>query len=429
VRTKPNFKEREKKMRGKRLVSFFTVLIVLLASSGMVFAGGSQPSGSAATGSGLQLKPVKIAVAFWQIDANALLIQKYLKEYVGPAFNTEFIFSEAIADSTALMTFMENAYASGCQGIMNYQNTAVEQAIAKANELGLFISANTQSEAKNDNLPYFTGFVTATAEGVAISFDELVKELFTDGKPHNVIIVSAGAGLGNREQYESTMSILKTLESVYGLKYEKTKETLAVARSETDAVNDKGIKITIYPGFPTGDTYVTGASALLQTGDYDTVLACNAAFARFTVAIDEVEKAYKNNIRVSAITAINDQTKKLFNTTDSTGHPSLDSAMLMPSVSTAAGMFALVYNGITGNAETVRVNGKGIYYNSPKWKCHSPAEYTRIEKINTSNDTWEINIDELRNMLIVTNPQATSDSIFKQLEGATADYILKARGL
>jgi hypothetical protein len=414
------------------LKKMFVVLFACMTIAGVSAGGGAQPSdksGIAASDGKAQFKPVKIAVSFWQIDANALLIRKYLKEYVSPVFNVEFMFSETLADSTALMTFMENAYASGCQGIMNYQNTAVEQAIAKANELGLYIAANTQSKAQNDDLPYFVGFVTATAEGVATSFDELVHELFTDGKPHNVIIVSAGAGLGNVEQYESTLAILRTLESIYGLKYEKNKEDLAVVRSETDCINNKGIKITIYPGFPAGDTYVTGASALLQTGEYDTVLSCNAAFARFTVAIDEVEKAYKKNIRVSAITAINDQTRQLFNTMDSTGNQSLDSALLMPSISTAAGLFALVYNGITGHAETVRVNGRGIYYDSPKWKCHNAREYNRIEKINTSNDTWEINIDELKKMLLVTNPQANSDSIYKLLEGITSDYILKARGL
>jgi hypothetical protein len=206
-------------------------------------------------------------------------------------------------------------------------------------------------------------------------------------------------------------------------------EELARSRAETQATNDKGIKIAIYPGYPTGNTYVTGMSTLLQTGDYDTILACNAAYAQFSVAVDEVEKAYKKDIRVAAITSITDQTKTAFTTIDSTGHNSLNSALLMPSISTATGLFALVYNGVTGFADNVRKNGSTLYYDSPKWKCSSVGEYGRIEQINTSPTKYEVSIDELKQMLGVFNPNISADSIYRQLEGVTSEYILKARGL
>jgi hypothetical protein len=409
---------------GKKTRKMCAVLLVLAVL--MTFAGcgkkGKEDAGPAP-------QAVKIAVVFWQIDANALLVQKYLQEYISPALNVSFMFSEAVEDADSLMTFMENAYAAGCQGIINYQNSSVEQALAKANELGMYIATNTTIKVENKDIPYNVGFVAADAAGVATSFGELVTDLVNDGKNHNVIIVSAGAGFGNPEHYEATTAILHTLEDVYGLRYEKPVESLAVSRAETSVANTKGIKITIYPGFPTGDTYVTGMSALLQTGEYDTILACNAAYARFAVAIDEVEKAYRKNIRVSAITAINDQTKTAFMTIDSSGNNSLDSALLMPSVSQAVGLFSLVYNGITGFADKVRVNGAGTSFNAPKWKCNNAAEYVRIEQINTANDKWEVTIDELKQMLVVFNPNADAASIYRQLESVRSDYILKARGL
>jgi len=219
------------------------------------------------------------------------------------------------------------------------------------------------------------------------------------------------------------------LENTYGLQYERPVETLAVSRAVTEAVNNRGIKITIYPGYPTGDTYVTGISTLLQTGEFDTILACNAAYARFLVAIDEVERAFRKNIRISAITAINDQTRTAFTTIDSTGNNTLDSALLMPSVSQAVGLFALVYNGITDHADKVRVNGEGAYYNAPKWKCNNADEYVRIERINSSDNTWEVTIDEVKQMLVTFNPNANAESIYRQLENVTSEYILRARGL
>jgi hypothetical protein len=408
------------------LRSVFVVLLTAAAVSGLSAGAGAEQGTPAPKDAA---KSVKIGIVFWQLDSNSMLVQKYFKDYVGPRLNTEFMFSEAIDNADKLMTFMENAYAAGCQGIINYQNSSIPQAIAKANELGMYIATNATPVPENKALPYNVGFVAAEASGVAKSFGELVKDMLNDGQKHSIIIISAGSAFGNPEHYEATIAILQTLAGLYGLKYTKEIKELAVTRAETEAANDKNVKIVIYPGYPTGNTYVTGLSTLLQTGEYDTILACNAAYARCAVAIDEVEKAYKKNIRISAITMIDDSTKTSFTTKDSIGDSSLNSAVVMPSISTAAGLFALVYNGVTGYAEKVRVNNAAYYFNSPKWKCTGAEEYTRIEKVNTSNTAWEVDIEELKKMLTVFNPQADAQSIYKQLESITAESVLKARGL
>ncbi|MDR0720080.1 MAG: hypothetical protein LBF78_10630 [Treponema sp.] len=400
----------------------FVILLTAAAVSGLSAGAGAEAPKNTA-------KPVKIGIVFWQLDSNALLVQKYFKDYVGPRLNVEFMFSEAIDNADKLMTFMENAYAAGCQGIMNYQNSSIPQAIAKANELGMYIATQAPFVEDNKMLPYNVGFVAAEASSVAKSFGELVKDMLNDGQKHSIIIISAGSAFGNPEHHEATIAILQTLADLYGLKYTKEIKDLAVTRAETEAANDKNVKIVIYPGYPTGNTYVTGLSTLLQTGEYDTILACNAAYARCAVAIDEVEKAYKKNIRISAITMIDDSTKTSFTTKDSTGDSSLNSAVVTPSISTAAGLFALVYNGITGHAERMRVNNTAYYFNSPKWKCIGAEEYTRIEKVNTSDTAWEVDIDDLKKMLTAFNPQADAQSIYKQLESITAESVLKARGL
>jgi hypothetical protein len=398
-------------------------LLLFTVNTAAVFGGGGSQARPGAS------QKVKIAVGFFLIDAQSLIVQKYLSEYLGPALDTEFMFSEAVPSAEALITFMENASAAGCQGIMNYQGASPEQIAAKANELGMYIATLNSQMPENRDLPYYVGNVSADPVSVAEAFGELVAGLVQDGKPHSIIIVSAGAGFGNQEHYESTIGILRTLASVYGLKYEKSLEDLAVSRGVTDVSNDKRIKITIYPGYPTGDTYVTGMSSLLQTGEYDTVLSCSAVYAQFMVAINEVERAFKKNIRVAATTTINDQTKMMFSTIDSTGDTSLNSALLMPVITQANGLFALVYNGITGHSDAVRVNGKGAFYNSPKWKCASAEEYSRIEKINSSNDLWEMNVDEVKQFLVPFNPQANYNSIFKTLNELTAQRVLSARGL
>ena len=375
------------------------------------------------------LPEVKIAVAFYQIDSAALQVQDYLQNYVAPALNVTFMFSEAIDNVDKLINFMDNAYAAGCQGIMNYQNSSVEQAISKALELEMYIATNTTTAVENGDIPFNMGMSAADAKYCADQFGGMISTLFEDGEVHNVVIVSAGAGMGNNEHKYSTIAILEMLQNIYGLTYTEDIETLATTRTQIDCANDKDVLITIYPGYPTGDTYVPGMSTILQSGKYDTVLACNAAYAKFSVAIDEVEKATGKDIRVSAITAINDTTKAGFSTTDSTGHASLNSAILMPSVSTAASLFALVYNGITGYADRFRQDDTGYYYNSPKWVCPDADSYARLEKINSSADTWEVSIDELKQMLAAFNPDANLETMQQQMLTMDADYILEARGL
>lgn len=375
------------------------------------------------------LPAVKIAVAFYQIDSAALQVQDYLQNYVGPQLNVTFMFSEAIDDVDKLMNFMDNAYAAGCQGIINYQNSSVEQAISKALELEMYIATNTTNQVENGDIPFNMGMSAADAEYCAQQFGDMVKGLFEDGDVHNVVIVSAGAGMGNNEHKYSTIAILNMLQNIYGLTYEQDVEALATTRAQIDCANDKDVLITIYPGYPNSDTYVPGMSTILQTGKYDTVLACNAAYAKFSVAIDEVEKATGKDIRVSAITAINDTTKSGFTTMDSTGHTSLNSAILMPSVSTAASLFALVYNGITGHGDAFRPDDNGYYYNSPKWVCPDAESYARLEQINSSADKWEVSIDELKEMLTAFNPDANQASLQELMLKMDANYILEARGL
>jgi hypothetical protein len=169
----------------------FMVLFALVLLEGVNAGGGSDSGAQGTTGTGPVLKPVKIAVAFWLIDANSLLNQKYLKEYVGPALNVEFMFSEAVDNADKLMTFMENAYAAGCQGIINYQNSSIPQAIAKANELGMYIVTHARFVEENKTLPYNMGFVNGGGLNVSKAFGELVRDLVNDGQRHSIIIVSA----------------------------------------------------------------------------------------------------------------------------------------------------------------------------------------------------------------------------------------------
>lgn len=391
-------------------------------------AGETTPAPDENGGEEVKLEPYKIAVAFTQINATALAQQEYLKTYVAPAFNVEFMFSEAVDSAEVAMTFIENAYAAGCQAIMNFQNSSVEQINAKANELGMYIISNAPA-AENSDLPYVLGYMAGSIPDCAAAYKNMVDRFTSDGQPHNVIIISAGAGLGNSQHYECTYAMLEALQAKYDLTYSETIEDLASSRGMTQVETGTDMKILLYPGYPNSDTYVSGLSAELQTGEYDIVLGCNQATTKFAVAIDEVERAYNMDIKVGYFTSIDDATTSAVNTKDVSGNASVNSVIVNPGDVLVGGMFAVLYNGISGHADAMRVDGEGITFNSPLWLAEDAEMYLKLAGLNVSADTLELSTDEIRNMLCIFNADADAASIQQQLSAATAAAVLEARGL
>lgn len=426
----------------KKFISLFLVLALVLsmAACGSTSTKEAAPTAAnapaaetqaQATEAGpaeVELKPYKIAVAFTQINATALAQQKYLQEYVAPAFNVEFMFSEAVDSAETAMTFIENAYAAGCQGILNFENSSVEQINAKANELGMYIVSNSP-KAENSDLPYVMGYVAGSVSDVANLYKDVVAEVTSDGQKHNVVIISAGAGLGNEQHYDCTYAMLESLQDIYGLTYSDTIENLASSRGMMELETGSDVKILLYPGYPNSDTYVSGLSTMLQTGDYDVVLGCNQATAKFSVAIDEVERAYNTDIKVSYFSSVDDATTAGFQTTDAFGNSSINSVLINPGNMLIGTMFAVLYNGISGNGDAIRCDGEGYRFNSPMWMAGDADAYMAIAALNGTDGNHELSIEEIQNMLVIYNPGTTYQTISDELSGLTADAVLSARGL
>lgn len=400
-------------------------------SSGSVNTPPASGQGSGAensTENTVELKPYKIAVAFTQINATALSQQQYLQTYIAPAFNVEFMFSEAVDSAEAAMTFLENAYAAGCQAVMNFQNSSVEQINAKANELGMYIISNA-SPAENADLPYVLGNMAGSIPDCAAAYRDMVEEFTRDGQPHNVVIISAGAGLGNEQHYECTYAMLDALKDIYSLTYSEDIENLASSRGMTEVNTGTDMKILLYPGYPNSDTYVSGLSTELQTGDYDIVLGCNQATTKFAVAIDEVERAYNMNIKVGYFSSIDEATTAAVNTLDVSGDSSVNSIIINPGNVLVGGMFAVLYNGLSGHADDMRTNGAGSTFDSPLWLAENADVYTKLAALNVSADTLELSVEDIQNMLCIYNAGANAASIQAQLAETTAEAVLTARGV
>lgn len=366
----------------------------------------------------------KIAVIFNAMGSSELQMKDYLENYVGPAYNTEFMFSEIIKDSGAAVTFIEQARAAGCEGILNFNSDTQEQATATANDAGMYVLTQTNKIPDSiKDMPYNLGSLGSSVDETVAAYSDMVESVLSDGQPHNVIIVSGGSAQGNIQHNETTIAILNILQETYGLTYDKSVEELAASDVQTVVETGTDIKIAIYPGFAGTDTYVTGFSSLLQTGDYDTVMATYAIYSQLMQPISEVEKALGTDIKMVSIADISDSTKTAFE------EGMLDGAVVTPCCMQVGAMFSVMYNALEGNAQAIQQDGKASQFMMLKWPCANAEEYTTIEQLDITPETYALKTENIDQLLVSKNPEMNYENFNAYIESLTAEQVAQNSGL
>lgn len=367
----------------------------------------------------------KIGVALGSTSSADIMMKDYYENTLGPAFDTKFVFSEALSDTESVIAFLESAYASGCEGVVVYPTDGLEQIIAKANELGLYLVSNAaQLQESVKEMPYYVGNVSSGPQLTAESYRAIIEKILADGEKHNVIIVSGGAGMGSTQHNLVTRAVLESLQDAYGLTYSDTIENLAKSTSEVEVQTGTDTKIVIYPGFASNDAYVPGMSNILQTGDYDIVICCYNVFSQFAVAINEVEKAYGKNIQVVTLASVDNNTTNAFNTQDAFGNPSIDAVVVKPLCALSAEMFVLLYNAIEGDLEQIRKTpGEACMYVMPMWYAYGYDEYMAMSTLDNSPETYAFQPDDIKPMLVTYNPDVDYQTIYDTFYNCTAQSL------
>ena len=415
----------------KKIIALLLALIMVFA---LVACGNpSNPSGSNDPSNPTESdkpqetpKPHTMAVAFGSMNTADIMMKDYLENTLGKAYNTKFVFSEQLNDTEAVIAFLETAYASGAEGVVVFPTDGLEQIIAKANELGMYIvtnSAKLQDSVKD--MPYYVGNVASGAALTATSYRNIVEKIVSDGEKHNVIIVSGGAGMGSSQHLLCTQAVLEVLQDTYNLTYSAPIEEMARSTSQLEVDTGSDTKILIYPGFSQSDSYVPGMSNALQTGEYDTVICCYNIYAQFSVAIDEVEKAYNKNIRVVSLAAVDEGTKNAFNTLDTFGNPSIDAVVVKPLCGMGAEMFAVLYNAIEGNLDQIRETpGQACMYTFPMWYAYGVEEFNSLTNLDNSPETYAFKPEDVANLLVSNNPSLDYETFYNTFYNCTAQSLL-----
>ena len=377
-----------------------------------------------------ETEPHKIAVMFYTIASMQMAQMEYLENYVGPAFNVEFVFSEAIANNEAAIAFVENAAASGCEGLMMFASDMDEVVASTCERLGMYwIGANEDLTESVKEVPYYLGAVCHPMDSVLEGFRLMMEDFVSDGEPHNALIVTGGASMGNTQHALCGRAALEVMEDVYDLTFEMDLDEMAYSNSAVEVNSDKGIKAYIYPGYPYVDTYVSGLSSVLQSGEYDILITVYDVVDMLATTVDEVEKAFDFDIKVCSYVGVSESVSNLFETQDIFGNSALTAAEIRANNLLPGVMFVALYNAITGNSEMLRPNGEPQMYNIPIWTCLSAEDYEKVKILDMSPETYCMSAEDMEELLVAFNPEATMEDLKEFASSSTVETIYERRGL
>ena len=289
-------------------------------------AGAASEAATGETGANGEFEPMTIAYAANANDETFAQLKDALDNVIGPALNIEFTYSEPINDTGALTTFIENSYAAGADAVITNLSSSIDQAAAVCNDLGLyFVGISSTGAVENTDMPYYVASTGASAEGYGEAYANVINSIISDGEEHGILILSGAAAYGATSFIEGTAGSLRALQDVYGLTYTQDIDTLATSATQVDAENDKGIKITVFPGM---EDLATNVSPLLQTGEYDVVVGTTNIYDSLGVAINEVEEALDMDIEFITRGVFSDAMDAAFNGTDSQGNQIVDGLVI-----------------------------------------------------------------------------------------------------
>ena len=316
----------------------------------------------------------KIGVIVYNLgDEEVIGIREYLQGYIEKNFEmVKFIYSDSIRSAEQEMAFIQEACDQGVEGFMSFltYDLKAEVELCEKNSVYYLLASGTVSDedfaAVEDN-PWFLGVFGPGEQSEYTAGIEMARYFVRAKTGDRFFILSGGASIGNEMHYQRTLGMLYGLCSEYGASFGQPLDVLAKT-DKTVSLSDKGLSVTIVPGYMSNDTSRTAATNVYTTGTYDTVLA--------SLNIGEFSSSVYRS-KLGMVDSYNTRNLQLF--TNGTLQ------YLVGKYSSIVGpAFALMLNAVTGYAEDFRDNGKAVKIAQSFWTSDSLKDYT--EKYTLSNN-------------------------------------------
>lgn len=400
----------------KKYIAFVLTLLMLLTMfSG---CGKSEEIGEKAQekaeASGLTLH--KIGVATYDItDAQIVMFKEYLDDYIKPCFeDVTFLYSETITGGESMMEFLETCAENGVEGVMVFGSYDLKKEVEFCAEHEMYFirptatSSDEEFESVASN-PYFVGEIGPGAAGEYEEAEKMTRALAEEGKSY--VILSGGA-VGNEMHRLRTVAMLDTLQEIYGVEFERSSEELALVMENTK-IEMGGLKLIICPGYLGIDETDAAISEVVSSGEYTTVLSTSPV----TALIDAL-----NSVEIAC--GVID----CFSEDNYFGFQKGKIAYVAGKYQSEIGPgFAALYNAVTGNIDTYRVDGKAFRLEQGFWTAESESEYDTKYALACGAAVNAYNYEDLYSVIKTLNPDTDYEDFKALVEGYSYEDCLERR--
>lgn len=403
------------------IIAVITLLGILSGcanSTGASGTSGSSAVGTAATGEAASHETFKIGVIEVQLNDESTNRASWFRDYIGPKYNCEFMFSEACTDLNACMSFIENAADAGCDAIINYYAVGAntQQLVELCAEYDMVYAENGGRNPANENVytgnyENFAGGFMADQPATGKLFKDYLSETLDTDIPHGFIIGTGAAYQGNAQQTEISANMMSALEDLYGMEFEQDTSVYYTDSAPVSAPNSADLEIYCYPGAPNISGWLEGLNAALQTGKYDYVLMSGNVIGNIMTSVGELENAMNKDFTVIGFGTFGEALTSAMESTDMFGNQALSmSTVKFTSIVSSMG-FAQVYNCLTGHRD-VLLDGNGC----PSVQLFRMNAVTSPEQL-TEMGNWDVP------GAYVGDYDFVDSLLAEQTDGLTADVI------
>ena len=404
----------------KRLSVF--VLIMILALGLVSCASGQGSSSSSAVDQKTDEmvsdnETHKIAVLVYdRTDDEVLSFRKYLVDYLGVAFNVEFIYSDSSRSAEDSAKFIKEAAEYGAEGVMSFVVYDLPGEVALCEQYGIYYIAasgtvSNEAFAAVEDSSSFLG-VIGPGDFIEYKAGSDIAGHFLEKHPQDTeyFILSGGGCLGNEMHKQRTMGILDTLKNAYGFSLDRTTEEIAVS-SEPVQIEDGDLKICVCPGYHTIDSYLEMAREEYAAHPYGIVMAVLPA--------SHILEEIKGSV-LATVDCYSESNLQLFASGRLDYLVGKYSSIIGPS-------FAAMYNAITGHAEEMRQNGKAFHITQGFWISDGEEDFDEKYVLANSIEINAYNYDDLRKVILDFNPDAALDDLRELAEAYTYKNAVERR--
>ena len=395
----------------KRILTILLAALLLfsMTACGAASSGtGSEMAAGESEASNGVLEEHTIGVLVYNFgDDEVAAFRKYLMEYIGPAFNVNFLYSGNITTEEEELDYIQQAIDNGAEGIMSFLSQDLEAEVNLCAENGVYymLASGTVADdefAKVERNEYFLG---AVGPGTFIEYKagaDMANHFASKRGSNEYFVLSGGASLGNAMHQQRTQGILDTLQTAYGVSFEKSSEEIALTDVPLELEAGE-LKICVCPGYISRDEMFETIKAEYIKHQYENVLS--------SLAISRMADIVKG-AKIGVVDCYSESNLQLFNNGTLDYLSGKYSSIIGPS-------FAAMYNAITGHAEQLRTSGNAFHIAQGFWTSENTEDYEEKYVLASSMEMNAYNYEDLQKVINVFNPNATLDDLKKLAEAYT----------